>query len=70
MATEIPDEFNCPICLYAAYPPMITSCGHIFCESCSQKIGNCSVCRKTTTFIPAYPIKSFLDNIVPEKKKL
>lgn len=69
MDKEIPDEFNCPICLDVAYPPMMTSCGHLFCESCSNKIKECSVCRKTTIFIPAYSIKSFIDNIVLKKKE-
>lgn len=70
MDKEIPNEFNCPICLDVAYPPMMTSCGHLFCESCSKKIKNCSICRKVTKFNLAYSIKSFLDTIVSEKKEL
>ena len=47
------EEFKCAICLGVVFEPTQTSCGHLFCAQCIEKVPNeCPTCRNndlTTT---------------------
>eukprot|EP00118_Oscarella_pearsei_P009111 m.50500 g.50500 ORF g.50500 m.50500 type:complete len:80 (+) comp34076_c0_seq4:147-386(+) len=34
------EELKCPVCLMVARDPILTKCGHLFCETCYQRIPN------------------------------
>lgn len=75
---EIPDEeefpFACYICREAFTDPVVTLCGHYFCQSCAmQKVknsnsssaGRCAVCDKQTfgVFNKARKLIRYMNNI-------
>lgn len=46
------DDFDCPICLSPPTKTVITSCTHIYCQTCIMKIlksssSRCPICRRT-----------------------
>ncbi|KAG8079555.1 hypothetical protein GUJ93_ZPchr0007g5958 [Zizania palustris] len=46
------DDFDCPICLSPPTKTVITSCAHIYCQTCIMKIINssssrCPICRRS-----------------------
>ncbi|KAG8044712.1 hypothetical protein GUJ93_ZPchr0073g2816 [Zizania palustris] len=46
------DDFDCPICLFPPTKTVITSCAHIYCQTCIMKIINssssrCPICRRS-----------------------
>ncbi len=40
------EDLKCPICLELVYEPVLTSCGHLFCQKCVRDQTNCPVCQK------------------------
>lgn len=57
------EQFQCAICTLVFYNPVITICGHIFCEECITKVAKtfdkCPMCRKNMTkeSIKQIPVK-------------
>ncbi len=43
---EIPDEFRCPNCHGILNNPMLTDCGHLYCDGCILYNSKCIVCTK------------------------
>ena len=39
------DDLKCPICLELVYEPVLTSCGHLFCQRCVRDQTKCPTCR-------------------------
>ena len=39
------EDLKCPICLELVYEPVLTSCGHLFCQRCVRKLTKCPTCR-------------------------
>ena len=39
------DDLKCPICLELVYEPVLTSCGHLFCQRCVRRQTKCPVCQ-------------------------
>ncbi|XP_019180977.1 PREDICTED: E3 ubiquitin-protein ligase PRT1-like [Ipomoea nil] len=56
---EIPDEFQCCVCLELLYKPVVIGCGHIACFWCVFKAMNslqessCPICRHPYHHLPA-----------------
>ena len=40
------EDLKCPICLELVYEPVLTSCGHLFCQRCVRGQKKCPTCRK------------------------
>lgn len=65
--TASSDDYNCPICLCLLHQPVVTSCGHEYCQGCyTQWVAKsglfsaqplaCPVCRQTLSrSIPGEP---------------
>lgn len=50
-APEVPNGYNCPICLTGLENPVATMCGHIFCIEClthylPASYKNCPLCKR------------------------
>lgn len=64
---EITEE--CPVCWRTFGPevvPVVVNCGHTFCESCSEIIKTCALCRKKVTSrtkATNYSLISLIDKI-------
>jgi len=50
---EIPDNFQCPVCLDILYEPHSTACAHVFCSPCLRQLNKtsnrkplCPLCRQ------------------------
>ena len=41
------EDLKCPICLELVYEPVLTSCGHLFCQRCVRDLTMCPTCRDT-----------------------
>ena len=39
------EDLKCAICLELVYEPVLTSCGHLFCQRCVKEQTNCPTCR-------------------------
>ena len=39
------DDLKCPICLELVHEPVLTSCGHLFCQRCVRDQTKCPTCR-------------------------
>ena len=39
------EDLKCPICLELVYEPVLTSCGHLFCQRCVRDQIKCPTCR-------------------------
>ena len=39
------EDLKCPICLELVYEPVLTSCGHLFCQRCVRDQTKCPTCR-------------------------
>ena len=39
------EDLKCPICLELVYEPVLTSCGHLFCQRCVNDQPKCPTCR-------------------------
>ena len=39
------EDFKCPICLELVFEPVLTSCGHLFCQRCVAGQTRCPTCR-------------------------
>ena len=39
------EDLKCPICLELVYEPVLTSCGHLFCQRCVRGQTKCPTCR-------------------------
>ena len=39
------EDLKCPICLELVYEPVLTSCGHLFCQRCVRRQTKCPVCQ-------------------------
>ena len=39
------EDLKCPICLQLVYEPVLTSCGHLFCQRCVKGQTKCPTCR-------------------------
>ena len=39
------EDLKCPICLELVYEPVLTSCGHLFCQRCVRSQTKCPVCQ-------------------------
>ena len=39
------EDLKCPICLELVYEPVLTSCGHLFCQRCVSDQPKCPTCR-------------------------
>ena len=39
------DDLKCPICLELVYEPVLTICGHLFCQRCVRSQTKCPVCQ-------------------------
>ena len=39
------EDLKCPICLELVYEPVLTSCGHLFCQNCVRGQMECPTCR-------------------------
>ncbi|WMV48243.1 hypothetical protein MTR67_041628 [Solanum verrucosum] len=56
---EIPDEFQCCVCLELLYKPVVLGCGHIACFWCIYKAmntwreSNCPICRHPYHHFPS-----------------
>ena len=46
------EALQCPVCFEIVLEPIQTSCGHLFCKKCVQRVGRCFVCRKQFTSMP------------------
>ena len=46
------ETLQCPVCFDIVLEPVQTSCGHLFCKRCVQRVGTCFVCRKRFTSMP------------------
>ena len=47
------EDFKCAICLSVLAEPLLTSCGHLFCDECIDGINdNCPTCRQNFTSTP------------------
>ncbi|XP_047223741.1 nuclear factor 7, ovary-like [Girardinichthys multiradiatus] len=52
MASQIQDDFHCPVCLEIFRDPVILPCSHSFCKACLQdwwtekKVQECPLCKK------------------------
>ena len=63
--------YACHICRSAFQSPVITTCGHYFCESCMQRrireeqLSTCPICQKDTHGVLNYPQK-----LVSKKRRL
>ncbi|XP_006360357.1 E3 ubiquitin-protein ligase PRT1 [Solanum tuberosum] len=57
---EIPDEFQCCVCLELLYKPVVLGCGHIACFWCIFKAmntwreSNCPICRHPYHHFPSF----------------
>ena len=40
------EDLKCPSCLELVYEPVLTSCGHLFCQRCVRSQKKCPTCRK------------------------
>ena len=40
------EDLECPKCLELVYEPVLTSCGHLFCQRCVRDLTKCPVCQK------------------------
>ena len=40
------EDLKCPICLELVYEPVLTICGHLFCQKCVRSQTQCPTCRK------------------------
>lgn len=48
-AHEIPDEIKCSDCSGVLRDPVVTNCGHAYCEGCIMVDDSCIVCSKNVT---------------------
>ena len=39
------EDLKCPICLELVFEPVLTSCGHLFCQRCVKDQTSCPTCR-------------------------
>ena len=39
------EDLKCPICLELVYEPVLTNCGHLFCQRCVRSQTQCPTCR-------------------------
>ena len=39
------EDLKCPICLELVFEPVLTSCGHLFCQRCVAGQTRCPTCR-------------------------
>ena len=39
------EDLKCPICLELVYEPVLTNCGHLFCQRCVRDQPKCPTCR-------------------------
>ena len=39
------EDLKCPICLELVYEPVLTSCGHLFCQRCVWEETKCPTCQ-------------------------
>ena len=39
------EDLKCPICLELVYEPVLTNCGHLFCQRCVRSQTKCPTCR-------------------------
>ena len=46
------EALQCPICLEIVLEPVQTSCGHLFCKKCVDKVTRCPACREQFTSVP------------------
>ncbi|WUR02823.1 E3 ubiquitin-protein ligase RBBP6 [Vairimorpha necatrix] len=58
--SEIPEELKCPVCNNLFSNPILTNCGHTFCEGCFGINSKCQVCKAT--------IKTTKENTEKRKK--
>ena len=40
------EDLKCPICLELVFEPVLTSCGHLFCQKCVKGQTRCPTCRE------------------------
>ena len=45
------EDLKCPICLELVHEPVLTSCGHLFCEKCVRGQSKCPTCRDKLPFM-------------------
>ena len=66
--SQVPDEYNCTICLQPIQQPIDTPCGHTFCAACIEpciKIKKlCPNCRKSLLFSDLRPSTFLVRNIL------
>ena len=46
------ENLQCPVCFEIVSEPVQTSCGHLFCKKCIDKVTRCPACREQFTSIP------------------
>ena len=39
------EDLKCPVCLELVYEPVLTCCGHLFCQKCVRSQKKCPKCR-------------------------
>ena len=45
------EDLKCPICLQLVYEPVLTSCGHLFCQKCVRGQKKCPTCRASLHYM-------------------
>ena len=45
------EDLKCPICLELVYEPVLTSCGHLFCQRCVRGQARCPTCKGELQFM-------------------
>jgi len=46
------EALQCPVCFEIVSEPVQTSCGHLFCKKCVDKVTKCPACREQFTSVP------------------
>ena len=46
------EDLKCPICLELVYEPVLTSCGHLFCQRCVRDQPKCPQCQDELLYMP------------------